>query len=96
LTTVLIPPARQSDESTSGEVLDIVATLCDSKIEIDICSIAVRDSSSTTGQPQACISNMFQSPYLTATIAILSPLSESGDSFKRPEQMAEVVDTDQE
>jgi hypothetical protein len=95
LTTELILPARQSNKSISDKVLDIVGTLCDSKIEIDSCSIAVQDSSNTTSQQQACISNLFQYPQLTATIAILS-LSESGDSLKRPEQIAEIVDTDQE
>jgi hypothetical protein len=94
LTTELIPPARQSDESVSDKALDIVVTLCDSKIEIDSCSVTVQDSSDTTSQQQACMSDVFQSQ-LTATFATLS-LSESGDGFERPEQMAEVVDTDQE
>jgi hypothetical protein len=95
LTTELIPPARQSDESASDEALDIVATLCDSKIDIDSRSIAVRNGSDTTSQQQACISNVFQSPQPTATIATPS-LSESGDGLERPEQIAEVVDADQE
>jgi hypothetical protein len=95
LTTELIPPARQNDESSSDEMLDIVATLCDGKMEMDSCSIAVRDGSNTTSQRQACIGNVFQSPQLTATIATPS-LSESGDSLERPEQMAEAVDADQE
>jgi hypothetical protein len=93
LTTELIPPARQSDASASDKVLDIVAILCNSKIEIDSCSIAVQDSSNTTSQQQAGISDIFQSPQLTATIAILS-LLESRDGLERPEQIAEVVDTD--
>jgi hypothetical protein len=47
-TTELIPPARQSNKSTSDKVLDIAATLCNSKREIDSSSIAVQDSSNAT------------------------------------------------
>jgi hypothetical protein len=96
LTTELIPPARQSNESASDKVLDIVATLCDGKMEMDSRGVAVRDGSDTTSQPQARMSDVFQSPHLTATIATSSSLSESGDDRERPEQMAEVVDADQE
>jgi hypothetical protein len=95
LTAELIPPARQSDESTSDEALDIVVTLCNGKMEMDSCSVAVRDSSDTTSQRQARMSDVFQSPQLAATIATPS-LSESGGGLERPEQTAEVVDADQE
>ena len=62
LTTEVIPPTRQSDKSISDKALDIVATLCNSKMEIDSCSIVVQDGSDTTSQQQACISNVFQFP----------------------------------
>jgi hypothetical protein len=96
LTIEPIPPIRQSDKNVSDKALDIIATLGNSKIEIESCSVMVQDSSDTTGQLQACISNIFLSPHLMITNTTLSSLSEAGDDFKRPEQMAEVVDTDQE
>lgn len=95
LTTGRIPP-RQRDECASGEALDIVATLGDGEMEMDGHSAAVRDGSDTTGQPQARMSDAFQSHNLTATIATPFSLTESGDDLERPKQMAEVVDADQE
>ena len=94
LTTELIPPARQSDESASNEALDIVGTLGNSEMEMDSHGVAVQDGSNTTDQPQARMSDVFQSPHLTATIATPSSLSESGDDLERPDQMAEAVDAD--
>ena len=41
---------------------------------------------------QAHMSNVFQSPHLMATIAMLPSLS--GDDLERPGQMAEVVNAD--
>jgi len=89
-------PGRQSDESASDKALDIVATLGDSEMEMDSRGVVVRDGSDTTGQPQARMSDVFQSPHLTAAIATPPSLSESGDGLERPEQIAEVVDADQE
>jgi hypothetical protein len=66
--TTKLNPARQSDRSASGKALDIIVGFDDSEIEIDSREIAVRDDSDTTSQPQACISDVFQSPHLTATI----------------------------
>jgi hypothetical protein len=62
---------------------------------MDSRGIAIRDGSDATSQPQARMSDVFQSPHLAATIATRS-LSESGDHLESPEQMAEVVDADQE
>lgn len=96
LTAKLISPARQSDGSTSNKAFDIVATLCDGEMEMDSCGVAVRDGSDTTSQSQARMNNVFQSAHLMATIATPSPMSESVDDLGRPEQMAEVVDANQE
>jgi hypothetical protein len=95
LSTELIP-VRQSSESASDEALDIVATLGDGEMELNSCSVAVRDGSDTSGQPQAHMSDVLQSPHLKATIAKPLSLSESRDDLERPKQMAEVVDAEQE
>ncbi|KAI9858489.1 MAG: hypothetical protein M1813_007442 [Trichoglossum hirsutum] len=53
LTTELIPPTRQNDESASNEALDIVATLGDGETKMESRNVVVQDGSDTTGQPQA-------------------------------------------
>jgi hypothetical protein len=90
--TTKLTPARQSDRSASGKVLDIIAALGHNGMEMDGCDVTVRDNSDTTSQPQACMSDVFQSPHLTATIATPYSLSESGDDLRRPKQIAKVVD----
>jgi hypothetical protein len=94
LTTELIPPTRQSDESASNEALDIVATLGDGETKMESRNVVVQDGSDTTGQPQA--RDAFQSPHLIAAIATPSSLSEAGDDLERLEQMAEVADQEWE
>jgi hypothetical protein len=91
----------ESNENAFDKALDIVAAIDDSEAEMHTSGLIVIDGepkrdSDTAGQAQNPMSGTSQSPHRTAAVDSPSLLLELGNDLEGPEQLAEVVDANQE